>query len=191
MNCEPMASIKNKLILWVGEKHCGKTTSAAELVRRAGKEGFKVSGLLAPCVYRDNEFIGFDVLDLRSSHRTSLARCKDGKAGPFDFISGGLKLGDAVLSLEETRSADLIVVDEFGPLELKGNGWRKSVDSLLTTSDAIILLVVRRELVDAVRQLYAKFGCRELAATEAGSIEEAITMLKNRCGHIEEQGVKA
>lgn len=185
MNCELMASIKNKLILWVGEKHCGKTTSAAKLAQRASNEGFKVGGLLAPCVYFDDEFVGFDALDLQSKNQMPLARSKDGKAGPFDFITDGLKLGNAALSSEDTKSADLIIVDEFGKLELKGDGWRKNIDSLLVSSDAIILLVVRRELVDAVRQLYAKFGCREFAATEAGSIEEVITMLKNRCSHVD------
>jgi nucleoside-triphosphatase THEP1 len=191
INCGLMVSMQKKLILWTGERHCGKTTSAAKLAQRASDEGFDVGGLLAPCMYLGDKLVGFDALDLQSKNQVPLARSKDGKAGPFDFITDGLKLGNAALSSEDTKSADLIIVDEFGKLELKGNGWRKNVDSLLTTSDAVILLVVRRELVDAVRQLYAKFDCRELAATDVDSLDEVIAMLKSRCGHVEGQSVEA
>jgi len=182
-----MVSMQEKLILWTGKRHCGKTTSAAKLVQKVHNEGFNVCGLLAPCVYRDGELVGFDVLDLRSNNRAPLARrtMNKGKDGPFNFIIDGLKLGNAALSAETTKSADLVIVDEFGPLELNGRGWRKNVDSLLTSNNAIILLVVRMELVDAVRQLYTNFPSQELAVTKRDSIDNVITMLKNRCCYVD------
>ncbi len=188
-----MESIRNKLILWTGARHSGKTTSAVELVEKVRNEGFEVCGLLSPCVHFEGELVGYDVLDLRTNHRAPLARCKTSNsyAGPFNFITEGLKLGNSALSKEVVEPADLVIVDEFGKLELKGQGWRKNVDSLLILCDAIILLVVRRELADAVRQLYAKFGCRELAATDVDSIDEVITMLINRRCHVEGQNVQA
>jgi molybdopterin-guanine dinucleotide biosynthesis protein A/nucleoside-triphosphatase THEP1 len=182
-----MVTTQNRLILWTGPKHCGKTTSATKLAQIARAEGFNVAGLLAPPLYRNNKLLGFDVLDLRNQTRAPLARRKisQSKAGPFTFIADGLKLGNTVLSEETTKSADLIIVDEFGPLELKGRGWRKNVDSLLVSSDAVILLVVRRELADTVRQLYTDVPCRELAATKPDSIDDVITVLKNRLHHVE------
>ncbi len=182
-----MVATQNRLILWTGPKHCGKTTSATKLAQIARAEGFNVAGLLAPPLYRNSKLLGFDVLDLQNQTRAPLARRKisQSKAGPFTFIADGLKLGNTVLSEETTKSADLVIVDEFGPLELKGRGWRKNVDSLLASSDAVILLVVRRELADTVRQLYADVPCRELAATKPDSIDDVITMLKNRCHHVE------
>jgi len=173
--------------LWTGPKHCGKTTSATKLAQVARAEGFNVAGLLSPPLYRNSELLGFDVLDLQNGTRAPLARRKisQSKARPFTFITDGLKLGNAALSKENTKSADLIIVDEFGPLEIKGQGWRKSVDSLLISSNAVILLVVRRELANAVRQLYADVPCRELAATEGNSIDDVITMLKNCRHHVE------
>lgn len=176
-----MVSTRNQLILWVGEKHSGKTTSAANLAQTARAEGFNVAGLLAPSLYRHGRLIGFDALDLRSTERCALARrqTNPGKPRPFAFITDGLKLGNAALSAEATKSADLIIVDEFGPLELNGDGWRKNVDSLLASSDAVILLVVRRELADEVRQLYADAPCEKLAATDPNSIDDGLAMLKN------------
>ncbi|MFZ2149197.1 MAG: nucleoside-triphosphatase [Sedimentisphaerales bacterium] len=183
-----MAATQNRLILWTGPKHCGKTTSATKLAQIASAEGFNVAGLLAPPLYRNNKLLGFDVLNLQNQTRAPLARRKirQSKAGPFTFIADGIKLGNAVLSAEATKSADLIIVDEFGPLELNNEGWRRNVDSLLISSNAVVLLVVRRELSDTVRQLYADVPCQELAATEENSIDEVITMLKNRRSDIEE-----
>ncbi len=177
-----MVSIRNKLILWVGEKHSGKTTSAANFARTARDEGFNVAGLLAPSLYCNGRLIGFDALDLGNEKRTPLARrqTNPGESGRFALATDGLKFGNAALSAEATKSADLIIVDEFGPLELNGQGWRKNVDSLLASSDAVILLVVRRELAGEVRRLYAHTPCRELAATEPGSIDDGLTVLRDR-----------
>jgi len=182
-----MVTTQNMLILWTGPKHCGKTTSATKLAQFARDKGFNVAGILAPSLYLNGELCGFDVLDLQNQTRAPLARRKisQSKAGPFTFIVDGLKLGNTVLSEETTKSADLVIVDEFGPLELNNQGWRKSVDSLLISSNAVVLLVVRRELANTVRQLYANLPCRELAAIEKNSIDEVITMLKNRRHHIE------
>lgn len=176
-----MVSIRNKLILWVGEKHSGKTTSAADLAQAARDKGFNVAGLLAPSLYCEGRLIGFDALDLGNEKRAPLARrqTNPGESGRFVLATDGLKLGNAALSAEATNSADLIIVDEFGPLELNGDGWRKNVDSLMASSDAVILLVVRRELADEVQQLYEHTPCRKLAATDLSSIDAGLTMLKN------------
>jgi nucleoside-triphosphatase len=170
-----MASICNKLILWTGQKHCGKTTSAANLVKIARDEGFNVVGLLAPSLYDGSELLGFDAIDLRNENRIPLARRKTGR---FTFFAEGLEFGNAALSTTATKSADLVIVDEFGPLELNGQGWRKNVDSLITSSDALILLVVRQELADKVRQIYIYFPCRTLPAIEPESIDKVIGMLR-------------
>ena len=171
-----MVSIRDKLILWTGEKHSGKTTRAVNLVKIARGEGFIVAGLLAPSIYNNDELLGFDAIDLDSENRVPLARLKTGQ---FTFLSDGLKFGNAALSKAATKSADLVIVDEFGPLELNGRLWRQNVDSLLTSSSALILLVVRQELADEVQQVYKDFPCRNLAAVEPESISEVIRMLKN------------
>jgi len=181
-----MASIQKRLILWTGERHCGKSTSVAKLVRAVRKEGFDVAGVLAASLYRDGKLVGFDAVDLRNGKRAPLARRKiDGnKIGPFSFIADGLKLGNAALSITRIKSADLIIVDEFGPLELRNDGWRKKVDLLLAAgspkSRPVILLVVRQELARQVRQLYPDIPCQRLFATRPESIDKVISILRKQ-----------
>lgn len=173
---------RDRLVLWTGQRHSGKTARAAKLAQLARDEGFDVAGLLALSVYGDGRLIGFDSFDLRSRITAPLARRKarGPKFGPFSFITEGLKLGAAALSLVATKRADLIIVDEFGPLELSDRGWRESVDSLLTSSGAVILLIVRQELAEHVQRLYANVPSKLVVATGWQSIDRVISILRDR-----------
>jgi nucleoside-triphosphatase THEP1 len=177
-----MSPKQDRLILWVGEKHSGKTTGAANLVKIARAEGFDVAGVLAPSLYRKGRLMGFDVLDLRDETRAPLARRRmdASPTWPFAFIDDGLKLGTAALSQEAVESADLVIVDEFGPLELSGQGWRSSVNSLLASINAAILLVVRRELVESVHHVYPDFRCWDVDVAEPESFRKIIRLLNGR-----------
>ena len=177
-----MAFEDRKLILWTGKKHSGKTTHAARLVKAARAKGYSVAGLLALAVYRDGTLTGFDAVDLRSQQRAALARDNGngGTTGRFEFLAEGLRLGNASLSPPATASADLIVVDEFGPLELNRQGWRRSVDLLVQSSETTILLVVREELADEVERLYGNVEIVRLCVAEPESIKTVISILEGR-----------
>ncbi|MBN1804266.1 MAG: DUF2478 domain-containing protein [Sedimentisphaerales bacterium] len=173
---------QSRLILWTGPKHSGKTTSAKHLIHTARTEGFVVAGILEPSLYDNGELTGFDVFDIQNQKRTPLARCKKNKSvrGSFSFIIDGIKFGNAVLDSEATKSADLVIIDEFGPLELKGQGWRVNIDSLLSCSNAIILIIIRRGLKKTFQKLYEDTPCLEIEALKEKSIRKVITLLENR-----------
>jgi len=168
------------LFLWTGPKHCGKTTRAAKLAQAAKQHGFRVAGLLAPSVYRDGRLTGFDALDLQSGARSALAVRRDdpGDAGPFHFLEEGLRLGRLALDVATTEGADLVIVDEFGPLELACGGWRNAVDSLIHACRVSLILVVRRELAEAVRDLYPTVPRKLLDATDPESINEVLRSVR-------------
>ncbi len=173
------------LFLWTGPKHRGKTTAAARLARMAGQCGFRVAGLLAPSIYRNGHLVGFDALDVANDARTPLAVRRDdpGDGGAFRFIADGLRLGRHALDVAAVDGADLVIVDEFGPLELALRGWRQAVDALVRAGRVPLLIVVRRELVGVVREVYADVTTRVLDATAPESAHEVIRVLKaNRFG---------
>jgi nucleoside-triphosphatase THEP1 len=174
-----MAAKPIELILWTGAKHSGKTTAAAELVRRLRAEGFCVAGLLAPAVYQGDELTGFDAIDLRSGKRTVLVNRAIGTGGHrrFEFTEGGLSFGKAALNISAARSADIVMVDEFGPLELSGGGWREEVDRLLCAGDSVVMLVVRDELAEKVGRLYSDYPARRIGAARSDAAAEVMRIL--------------
>ena len=170
-----MLDEKCGLILLTGKKHSGKTTVLKRLVEGLKREGLKISGFTAPSVYDSNFLSGFDLVDIQSGRSVKFARWKTA-AQAFQFSDQGLEFGRKILESEEARNADLIIIDEFGPLELEGDGWRKDTDSLLENKNCL-LLVIREELVEAVKELYSGLSCRVFPAVEQ-SIENIKQLLE-------------
>ena len=96
-------------------------------------------------------------------------------------------LGSAALGRAATDGADLVIDDEFGPLELASQGWRGAVDALVSAGQTSLLLVVREELADTVQQLYADVPSRQLAATAPESVCEVIGILQD---HPAKRGIR-
>ena len=166
-----------KIILWVGPKHSGKTTAAARLAEKAKKDGFRVAGILEPSIYKNEKLAGFDIVDLNSRKRTILARRKKDNE-LFSFTSKGLRLGRAALSKKAAGEADLIIVDEYGLLELAGKGWRKCVDKLAFSTTAFLILVVRKELAGRIKKLYKNFIIQQFNTANKNSVNKILLMLK-------------
>jgi len=175
-----MEHTPNRCILWVADKHSGKTTAAAKLVASLKQKGYTVAGILAPSIYEDGQLTGFDIIDIKTGSRRPLAvRDKNAPSRvPFRYDPEGLELGRSALSLAETKTADLVIVDEFGHLELSGQGWRLDVNSLLAQTSPPLLLVVRTDLADKIIKLYAQYTPLSLHALDPDSINKILTMLK-------------
>ena len=168
-----------KLILWTGPKHSGKTLRLAELVNEAREKRFTVAGILALSLYENDKLIGFDVLDIQKQERQQLLRRNSTHKQYFSLIPEGMELGYNALNEKATEYVDLIIIDEFGPLELNGNLWRKKVDTLIE-SEKLVLLVVRNELVREVRQIYSDIPFMEIAASDSESVKKVLNVLINR-----------
>jgi len=175
-----MSRQDTKLILWVGEKHSGKTTAALKLAQRCRDAGFSIAGLLAPSVYQNGKLIGFDGIDLgdNSQTRLTIRDEKNPDTPAFTLTPEGINLARQALTRPATKNADLVIVDEFGPWELEGKGFRTYVDELLTCDGPLVLLIVRRELAGNVRQLYANLSSRALAALDPHSADTVISLLQ-------------
>jgi nucleoside-triphosphatase THEP1 len=173
-------AVRARLILWTGPKHSGKTTAATRLVDRLRAEGLTVAGILAPSVRRGGELVGFDVVDLSTGRRAPLLRRarpgSEAHVGIFAFRDEGLRLGRAALDERATVDAHLVIIDEFGPLELAGGGWRPAVDALIAQGHAPLMLIVRERLLERVAET-CRQGCPRidvLPADEPASVDRVL-----------------
>lgn len=94
--------------------------------------------------------MGFDLLDIQSGRRVKFAR-REQPTKSFKFSEKGLQFGRAILNSKETKRAELVIIDEFGPFELEGFGWWETSDLLLSSTNCIMLLVVRKEIIGKVK----------------------------------------
>jgi nucleoside-triphosphatase THEP1 len=151
-----------RVVLLAGDPGQGKTNLAAEVARRLRERGLIVGGVLAPGLWRDGERWGFDVVDLLDGRSEPLCRRDAPReavaAGPFHFLAEGLRFGREALSLERLSraGADLVIVDEVGPLELSAEGWAEPLEALVERWPGPMLWVVRRGLVNQVAARWLK-----------------------------------
>jgi nucleoside-triphosphatase THEP1 len=171
-----MAKQKTRLILWTGPKHSGKTTGLFALVNIFREQGLVAAGLLAPAIYEDGQLIGFEGMDIVTEHRCLLAR-RDHQHVSFSFTDDGQELGRQALSPATTHEADVVVVDEFGPCELAGGGWRPQVDLLLRQTVIPIILVVRDTLIEDVRAIYKDLTPSIIEAHDKDASNHALRIL--------------
>jgi nucleoside-triphosphatase THEP1 len=154
------------VVVVTGERGAGKTTLAAAAVERLHASGLRVGGVLAPGTYRDGKRFSIDVVAIPTGARLPLAR-RETTSGWVDERSFwvnpvALALGREALSIDD---ADVVVVDEVGPWELRGSGWSGDLDALVQR-DVSLLLVVRRECLPAVLSRW------RLEATVVFDVEE-------------------
>ncbi|MCK5114899.1 MAG: DUF2478 domain-containing protein [Phycisphaerae bacterium] len=172
-----------RILLWTGAKHSGKTTRAAELLGQLQDVGVTCAGLLAKSRYDncDKKLCGFGAVDITTSaHATLLERVEAGRSGDvgnFVFCDEGLQLGQAALQKAIDGKYDFVLVDEFGPLELSGAGWRAQVD-VLAKLDGVLMLVVRDDLVEQVAGLYG-VAAGDVLSAEEDSMAYVLEVCKN------------
>lgn len=151
------SSFKMPVELFTGPKHSGKTTRLAAWC--AAQLPGTVGGILQP-----RRPGGRVLVDVLTGEETALEVPPDApptvptqQVGRFMFAAGAFEWAAARLA---HAAADLrvttVVVDEIGPLELRGEGLDAAVRALVADARPAvrIVLVVREELADDVRKRY-------------------------------------
>jgi nucleoside-triphosphatase THEP1 len=144
-----------KLALISGASNSGKTTYLDAVVRRALAKEATIGGLLSHGLWRDGGKAGFILESAATGERRQLADTRPlweprNRYGRFYFSPETIEWGNAVL--ETGAGSQLVVVDEWGPLELSGGGLWPGIDFLLRRHSGVLLITVRPGLLEDVRK---------------------------------------
>ena len=137
------------VIVLTGPVHAGKTTFLEQACRRWSERGLSCAGFLSPAVTDENGKTGYDLLELPGGVRRAYLRRREEpgaeRIGPFAFVAGALDRARSIL--RDPGRAGLLVVDEVGPLELRGGGLWPVLHEALRRPERTSLLVVRDAIV--------------------------------------------
>lgn len=152
-----------RVVLVSGPKHSGKTALVENVIASPAVQGLRVAGILAKGLWREGLRAGFDLLDLASGRCVPLARRRSAPHPAhgmmFDFFDAGFLAGAEALSLDVCRAADVVVVDEIGRLEARGEGWAPHLRQLLTLDGPLLILVARLDCLPRIRE---RFGLHDV-----------------------------
>lgn len=142
----------NPLILLIGPQGIGKTTLCLRLAEQFTAHRKGVAGIVT-------ELAGSRryVLDLTGGERKLLAAAGEPLLGPrwgrYAFSQETLDWGNSVVAQAVAGRADLVILDEVGPLELvAGEGFLPALRAIVAADEAG-LVVVRPALVDEVNSM--------------------------------------
>lgn len=150
----------NKVIILCGDIQGGKTTFLLRLIEHLKRENMNIDGFYAPGVHEGGRRIGYDLKAVKSAEHMQFMRLEPSggtfKQGKYYINESGLEFGKELLGEHNLAKSDLIVIDEVGPLEMKGKGWALDIERLLSQHPVPQLWVVRRSLLKkAMRQWHA------------------------------------
>lgn len=131
-----------------GPVGAGKTTLVKLLVKGLRSSGLTLSGYVSEAIRLKRKTTGYDLFEINSGRRLPFLR-KEGTngqlagAGQFYFLLPGLKTARDII--RSTSDSDLLVVDEIGPAEVRGEGVWPDLNPLLDKINC--LLVIREKLL--------------------------------------------
>jgi len=156
-----------------GRPGVGKTTLCLK-VHESLKDKMTVGGFITKEVRRDGVRVGFKLVDLSSGNEEWLARVGEGKArvGKYAVNVEGLEE-----FLDSVRTdADLVIIDEVGPMELKSRKFVRFVENLMGRERLLftIHLKSRHRLLDRIRREFKVYVIDE---SNRNRIAEEITRI--------------
>lgn len=150
MDLEATFTLPSGSILVVtGRQDAGKTSYCRGLVERWRQAGLKTAGILSVGRFKNGEKTGFHAHDLAGGESRLLASRSPGELEGFRldqwvFDPRVMEWGNRVLA--DIDAADLLVIDELGPLEfLFQKGWMAAFEVLIMKRFRLAVVVIRPE----------------------------------------------
>jgi nucleoside-triphosphatase len=109
------------------------------------KNGFKIEGLTTREVLEGGVRTGFMITDLSSGQEGWLAKKESGtgpRVGSYIIVSDNLEqIGVSALERSINGAADLVIVDEIGPMEMTSTSFRDNISRILNGRKTVVATV--------------------------------------------------
>ncbi len=143
------------IFLVTGKVQSGKSTFINSFIQLCKQQNLNIAGFIAEGTFKNSKRESFILHDIETEEKTILGGRSE-KEGwsryrDFYFNPEAFRAGEEILSGGLERGADLLVLDELGPMELAGEGWSGIIEKLAKNYDIPQLWVVRDRILREVR----------------------------------------
>ena len=118
------------LVFVTGLPGVGKTSVLLKAAKELKKRGFRVGGMASSEAREGGVRVGFEIVDVSTGRRGWLAHVNQPagpKVGKYRVNLNDLDKIGAVSIIEAVKHADIIVVDEIGPMELFSFAFKDAI----------------------------------------------------------------
>jgi len=132
------------IILITGRPGIGKSTICSKLITNLKDHNIVIGGLITPEVRRNNARIGFKLVDLLSGKEEYLAHISHPssvKVGRYYVNLIALEHIGVAAIMQASVDADVIIIDEIGPMEIKSKIFFETLLNTITNKKSFVIVV--------------------------------------------------
>ncbi len=137
--------VSSRPILLTGLPGVGKTTLIKKLVEHYRNQGLKVAGITTEEVRNGNWRTGFKITNVLTNQEGWLAQKQPGQGpriGAYTVSTQDLDaIGTKALETAAEGDADIVVIDEIGPMEMTSPSFRMALAKVIATKKPLIASV--------------------------------------------------
>lgn len=167
------------ILLVTGLPGVGKTTVLQRVVDELQNRGFKIGGMITREARQDKTRVGFEVEDLSTGRKGWLASVNQPygpRIGKYRVNLADLEEVGAKAILKATTEADVITIDEVGPMEMLSDPFKESVTAALHSGKTVLGTIHYRAQGPFVRTIEASEDV-EIIETTLTNREELPSLL--------------
>ena len=142
-----------------GENNQGKTKKIKSIYNNK-KEG---DGFIAQKIFKDSIFCGYELIRLSTEESVTQAMVENlfpeketpvYKQGNFLFFKESFVFADSIIEEIISNKTNPVFIDEIGPLELRKEGYHKSLKKIFK-EDRTIYITARNSLIFDIIDFYS------------------------------------
>jgi nucleoside-triphosphatase THEP1 len=167
------------IVILTGPVNSGKTTFMKKLIPELSFRSVPVHGFLSERVKEKGTTTGYDLFSIQSQKTSPYLRTKGKedweRIGPYYLVPE--TLAEAKKTINKHLLSQWLIIDEIGPLELKGKGIWPALIRVLPNADLKLLCVVRRSILHEFLNSFAPRKARILDIHETSLLAKTIKLL--------------
>ena len=147
-----------RLFFITGSPGIGKTTVLLRTVEVLEKAGIKIGGMISHEVREEGNRVGFEILDFETKKHGWLAHVNQPtgpQVGKYRVNLKDLEVVGAESIRNAVATAQVVIIDEVGPMELHSLVFKEAVVQALNSGKPVLGVIHQRardQLIDLIRR---------------------------------------
>jgi len=147
----------NRLLFLTGQPGVGKTSVLLHVVDVLKAKAYDVRGMISREIREQGKRVGFEIIDLHTGQKGWLAHVRQysgPQVGKYRVNLDDLKNIGVISILNAIKTADVIVVDEIGPMELFSQAFKDAVLKAVNSTKPLLGTIhfkAQNPLINAIK----------------------------------------
>ncbi|MFP3984505.1 MAG: NTPase [Candidatus Bathyarchaeia archaeon] len=131
----------NRLIFLTGPPRTGKTTTLLKVAKKLKSQGHKLGGMISREIRENGIRVGFEIQDYESGEKGWLAHIRQHVGPRISKYRVNLAQFNSIgvtAILNALQKADIVLIDEIGPMELFSEPFKDAVNQTINSTKAVL-----------------------------------------------------